>query len=179
MQISRLTIANFVIAVILLSSPFIVQLTSSARYDPWADLDGDGDVDIFDIVDIATRYDTKGDATRDVNVVSLPIHSTVIVAENQFLDTHTFSSPTYNTSGFGKLKVMIHYMNGQVQGQYEFRILGWITDSQQMLIYSYPMTGPYYETCLNYPTPCERFVFQFSAVLSSCNFDLSFYMTWA
>ena len=77
MQISRLTLVNLMIAVILLSSPLVVQMTSSAAYDPWADLDDDGDIDIFDIVDIAGRYGTKGDSTKDVFVDNWPIMQNV------------------------------------------------------------------------------------------------------
>ena len=36
-----------------------VGLTSSAPYDPWCDLDTDGDIDIYDIVEIAGRYGTS------------------------------------------------------------------------------------------------------------------------
>ena len=56
MKIPRLTLINLMIALILLTSPFLVQLTSSAPYDAWADLDEDGDIDIFDIVVIAMSY---------------------------------------------------------------------------------------------------------------------------
>jgi len=170
------------IAVILLSSPFIIQLTSSAKYDPWADLDGDGDVDIFDIVDIATRYDTKGDATREVNVVSLPVHTTVVVAEDQYVQG-SFWSPSYNASGFGKLKLMISYYGGDVQGEVELKIYGYVhgySTIEKFVVYTYPMTGNGYQACLNYPMPCERFQFRFNTVIpNDIYLDLSFYMTWA
>ena len=46
---------------IILSSLFLVSVTAqTSPYDPWADLDDDGDIDIFDIVDIAGRYGTTG-----------------------------------------------------------------------------------------------------------------------
>jgi hypothetical protein len=38
----------------------LVGITSSASYDPWCDLDDDGDIDIFDIVKMAGAYGTTG-----------------------------------------------------------------------------------------------------------------------
>jgi|GEM_PF-7082023 len=37
-----------------------VGLTSSSPYDPWYDFNSNGEIDIFDIVDIAGRYGTTG-----------------------------------------------------------------------------------------------------------------------
>ena len=45
---------------VLSVSLFLVGLTSSAPYDPWIDLDDDGDIDIFDIVQMAGAYGTTG-----------------------------------------------------------------------------------------------------------------------
>ena len=51
----------------VLSSAYCVGFTSSVSdcpptgYCPWDDLDDDGDIDIFDIVDIAGRYGTSGE----------------------------------------------------------------------------------------------------------------------
>ena len=44
----------------VLFSMLLVGITSSAPYDPWCDLDDDGDIDIFDIVKIAGAYGTTG-----------------------------------------------------------------------------------------------------------------------
>jgi len=51
----------------VLSSAYIVGYTSSVSdcpptgYCPWDDLDDDGDIDIFDVVEIAGRYGTSGE----------------------------------------------------------------------------------------------------------------------
>ena len=47
---------------VLLAPTLLVGVSSSATCDPWADLDADGDIDIFDIVTIAGAYGTT--ATR-------------------------------------------------------------------------------------------------------------------
>ena len=57
MKASRLTLVNLAIALLLLGSPLVVQVTSSQGvYDPWSDLDADGDIDIYDIVAAAGNY---------------------------------------------------------------------------------------------------------------------------
>jgi len=48
------------LAVVLAVSMVLVGVTSSAPYDPWIDLDDDGDIDIFDIVKMAGAYGTSG-----------------------------------------------------------------------------------------------------------------------
>ena len=51
-----------ILAVSLLASLWFVGLTSSARvYNPWYDLDEDGDIDIYDIVRMAECYGTSGE----------------------------------------------------------------------------------------------------------------------
>ena len=69
MKITASTVTNIVLSVVLLSSLFYVGVTSSIGvYDPWADYDQDGDVDIFDVVPIGDAYGTEGDSTRNVTV---------------------------------------------------------------------------------------------------------------
>jgi hypothetical protein len=53
---------GIVLAAALLAAPWLVGSTSSAGvYDPWCDLDDDGDIDIFDIVRAAGAYGTSGE----------------------------------------------------------------------------------------------------------------------
>lgn len=59
-------ITSLALLTILFSSMFLIGTTTSIStkgahdYDPWCDLDDDGDIDIFDIVDIAGRYGSSG-----------------------------------------------------------------------------------------------------------------------
>ncbi|MCK4478760.1 hypothetical protein KAU88_09595 [Candidatus Bathyarchaeota archaeon] len=63
------TLANIFLAGIFLSSMFLIGITTSinsysalpGEYDPWCDLNDDGDINIYDIVDIAGRYGTTGE----------------------------------------------------------------------------------------------------------------------
>lgn len=53
---------EIMLVTVLLASSLLVGLTSSASvYDPWCDLDEDGDIDIFDIVRMAGIYGTTGE----------------------------------------------------------------------------------------------------------------------
>ncbi len=59
-------ITSLALLTILFSSMFLIGTTTSIStkgvhdYDPWCDFDDDGDIDIYDIVDIAGRYGTTG-----------------------------------------------------------------------------------------------------------------------
>jgi hypothetical protein len=55
-------LAGMFVAVTLLSMMCLVGVTSSVGvYNPWYDLDDDGDIDIFDVVRMAGAYSTSGD----------------------------------------------------------------------------------------------------------------------
>jgi len=43
------------------------------QYDPWADINDDGIIDIFDLVPAAISFGTTGDPTKNVNVTNWPI----------------------------------------------------------------------------------------------------------
>ena len=65
-------LTSIVFAPLLITSLFLIGVTAS-EYDPWYDFDDDGDIDIFDIVDIAARYGTTG----------APINKTELLLELQ------------------------------------------------------------------------------------------------
>lgn len=65
------------LATFLLVSLFFVNATVSTsnlgagEYDPQYDFDNDGDIDIFDIVDIVQRYGTSGTPLNDTDILEL------------------------------------------------------------------------------------------------------------
>jgi hypothetical protein len=59
-NISLALIAVLLLPAVLVGVTASVSTTGIHDYDPWCDLDDDGDIDIFDIVDIANRYGTTG-----------------------------------------------------------------------------------------------------------------------
>jgi hypothetical protein len=42
-------------------------------YDPWADINDDGIIDIYDLVNMANKYGATGDPTKNVTVTNWPI----------------------------------------------------------------------------------------------------------
>ncbi len=82
----------------LTATLFMIRSTQSnpriGEYNSWTDLNGDGTVDIYDAITLADAYGTSGDATRNVNVVSVP--------SRQGYEAHslggTISWTNYNTT---------------------------------------------------------------------------------
>jgi len=56
--VSRLLLIVIVSALLISASTSVS--TRSGDYDPWVDLDDDGDIDIFDIVAMAGIYGSEG-----------------------------------------------------------------------------------------------------------------------
>jgi len=66
-----------VLATFCLTSTLFMITTSKSQtgvgeYNPWADYNEDGVIDIFDIVPGAVSFGTEGDSTRSVNVTNWP-----------------------------------------------------------------------------------------------------------
>ena len=61
-------IVAILFATLFVASFLFVGLTSSSPYSPWYDFNGNGEIDIFDIVDIAGRYGTTG---TPINITEL------------------------------------------------------------------------------------------------------------
>ncbi len=64
MKMNLLKLANLILSITLLASPFLIGLTSSiAEYDPWADINNDGTIDIFDAIMLANAFGGSGEPT--------------------------------------------------------------------------------------------------------------------
>ena len=94
MKANLLTLLNIALTTTLLTSLLLVGATSSssvAEYDPWCDLDDDGDIDIFDIVQMAGKYGTTG----------TPINKTALLLDLQErvekLETGYVGRPAYDS----------------------------------------------------------------------------------
>jgi hypothetical protein len=61
------------------SSPTTSQL---GVYDPWVDIDGDGQITIYDVVGVTKSYGATGDPTKNVNVTNFPQEYEVQVLRN-------------------------------------------------------------------------------------------------
>lgn len=70
---------NITLLMILSASFLLVNTTaetaSTHGYDPWVDIwpiEGDGEINLYDAVELLTKYGTTGDPTRNVNVTNWP-----------------------------------------------------------------------------------------------------------
>jgi hypothetical protein len=50
----------------------ILPVRSTGKYDPWADINGDGKINMIDVGYIASLFGTSGDPTRNVTVTNWP-----------------------------------------------------------------------------------------------------------
>ena len=122
---SELKIAIYSLASMLLVLPFLVGSTASAgEYDPWCDLDDDGDIDIFDVVSVAGRYGSAGTPINktallyEVNATLTELLSKIAELETQItilnatkLCMHAdFDSGWFNISR-GEEIIVTHYLN--------------------------------------------------------------------
>jgi hypothetical protein len=184
MRISRLAFANIVIALVLLSTPFLIQLTASAPYDPWADLDDDGDIDIFDVVKIAAAYSTAGDPAKNVAVTNWPLmvtpDTTVWYGDSSF----PLTSATYNGSGFSSLHILLRMLWAGPGSSCEVQVRGIIwdhshVDSRWTVAYTVVMDEASDRDYLSVtiPVPSETFYFHVNLLSGDANIFLSFYLS--
>jgi len=65
-------IASLLLICVVMGSVFLVGRTASyGVYDPWCDYDDDGDIDLYDAVEMAGNYGTSGDPTKNVYVTNM------------------------------------------------------------------------------------------------------------
>ena len=97
MKIKPLTLANITLACILLASLLLVKAiptSSLGEYDPWADLNEDGKIDIFDLVSLAGKYGTTGTPINKTEVL-LELQSRVAELEERVAYLELFHYPDW------------------------------------------------------------------------------------
>jgi len=58
---------NMVLVTVLATSTFFISTTASTtEYNPWSDIDGDGEITIYDVVKVTGIYGSSGNPTRNV-----------------------------------------------------------------------------------------------------------------
>jgi len=107
------------LAVCLITTIFIGITTSGngGKYDPWADIDGDGDVDADDVFTyLAPAYGTTGNPTRNVTVTNFPTQpepKTIVVCQNYNVSlSETGYTPPFaiaNVTGYRFVSVFVKY----------------------------------------------------------------------
>lgn len=97
----------------LTAASFMVATSKSQEYNPWADINGDGKIDILDVVGTTGIYGTTGNPTKNVNVTN-PRSKTIESTLNITLDWNPYSpEPTegnastdvFDTEGYDRMYV--------------------------------------------------------------------------
>lgn len=81
MKVKPIAIIAVALSLMFLAPSILVRLTVSDfthcepnEYNPWADGDGNGKIDIFDVVYVASKYNTNGCATKTLNITNWPVY---------------------------------------------------------------------------------------------------------
>ena len=176
---------SITLLILLLSSLFYVGMTSSASvYDPYADYDSDGDIDIFDVVPVASVYGTSGDSTRNVTVTNWPLLVSPETAV--WFNNVSFPLTSHNSSGtgFSNLHIFFHVLYAGPGSAIEFHVKGIFRDIDSPLTrsataYLATMTEDPRRDVLSVtiPIPSETFYFYARLLSGGGTIFLSFYLT--
>ena len=186
MRFSASTLANLALTAILLLTPILVGLTSSAPYDPWNDLDESGKIDIFDVVRIAGTYGTTGDPGKNVTVTNWPLAVTPETTVWYLNGSFPLTSANYSGSGFSNLHIFLHVLYAGPGSSIEFTVKGIFYDidspaTRSVTAYSAIMNEDPRRDVLSVtiPVPSETFYFYARVLSGDSDIFLSFYLTQA
>jgi len=180
---------DLVIAVLLgffLAVTLYPKVTSVGEYDPWSDITDDGKIRVDDILDVALRFGSDGDPTRNVMVVNWPTSSDVCVWHELWLsEADSIESSSYSAAGFGQLHVLMRGTNLTSGEKITIVIYGNLYNMTHTHFYPVPVyTGEVTQATswdfASIPVPSEAFWFQaYTDSTSDGYVNLSFYLTWA
>jgi hypothetical protein len=90
----------------------VIPIKSQQPYDPWADIDENGKINMYDIAYAAQRFNTAGDSTKNVNVTGMPY------AVQQFTVTLAYNytgTPYFPCGGYSRLSLLCgSYTNANI-----------------------------------------------------------------
>jgi hypothetical protein len=105
MKMKPATLVNLILILVLIASTHLVGVTAQvSTYDPWADLDADGDIDIFDVVNIAGSYGETGDPTKTVQIGRHTTHEWTLV---ETLTFNGMASVENSTAGYNRVTITV------------------------------------------------------------------------
>jgi hypothetical protein len=106
-------LATFCLSVTL----FTILPTRSQTYDPWVDLDGDGRISIYDVVQMTSIFGKTGDPARNVTIAGRANKLAYSVEEQPISAGKTFSSPYISVDVYSKMTVSVAWLYG---GEYVY-----------------------------------------------------------
>jgi hypothetical protein len=181
----------------LTASIFMVATSNSAEYDPWEDIDDDGKISIFDIVNLTNSYGATGNATKNVavtnwpdannaNVTNWPRSEDILIwYQDEILDGAYQYSPHYYSNGYSKIHMRMYVGALAVGESCTFWVITPLRNANHTSYYPIPaytqiFNSTYVRTAVTVDVPSDEFYFGFDAAAgTSCIVSLAFYMTWA
>jgi hypothetical protein len=99
-----------VLATFCLTSTLFMITTSKSQsgvgeYNPWADYNGDGTIDIFDIVPVAVSFGATGDSTKNVTIAGHANKLAYSVEEQPVAAGGYFITPYISVDGYSKMTI--------------------------------------------------------------------------
>jgi hypothetical protein len=163
----------------------VIPIRSQEPYDPWADIDENGKINMYDIGYTAQRFGATGDPTKNVNVTNWPDATNQIVWWlQQTSNTQLLTSPSYPANGFCQLHVCAEIESVPFLGTVTVQVLTLINPPGQggypCLAYTCTLTNSSTTIAFSIPVPAQSFYFQ--AIGNNANnpsLCLSYYLTWA
>lgn len=175
-------LATFCLTVTFFSVLPIRSGSTPVGYDPWADTNDDGKINMHDIGYTAQRYGATGDPTKNVNVVNWPIaqQQTVFYQRNS-----SSTSQFHNASGFSQIHLAC-YVSGlnNAAENVTLRIWAQIYNPETYVSMSFVVstwTVTYYNNnfALSFSVPSETFRFDvLFASGTTADVFLAFYRTY-
>jgi hypothetical protein len=188
MKISLSMFVNVVLASVLVTSlAFMTATTSSAQYDPWADYDENGLIDIFDIVKVAIPYGASGDPTKNVTITNWPVHAGETLWWGWVLTDGEMevSDSMYHAEGFGRLHLLVRASGLGAGEEMELRVYCplWNPDHTGYYpqeVYSRTLTEASWYADIVMTNPMEDFYFVIDALGSTtCTVSLRIWLSWS
>ncbi len=101
MKVFSMKFANIIIATVLIASPFVVGITTS-QYDPWADINEDGKIDIYDVAYTARAFGTSGDPAKNVTIAG---YANIMDTRSIDIPEGGYHTEYINTRGYRKITI--------------------------------------------------------------------------
>jgi len=92
----------------LTATIFMVATSNSAEYDPWVDLNGDGKIDIFDVVGMTSRYAATGNPAKNVTIAGHASKLAFTVETRPVPADSDYVTPWIPADGYSKLTVCMY-----------------------------------------------------------------------
>jgi len=87
----------------------MIATTRSQEYNPWSDINGDGKIDILDVVKVTGIYGTTGDSTKNVTIAGRASKLITLANGEPIPAISWFTSDPISVDGYSKISISIGF----------------------------------------------------------------------